>query len=255
MRVENAPRHGRRQRRIVRGPRHVLERDELHHQDAVVGSLGDGEMEFARGARKGADVIDAALGIRDKLPQPNVIVGGGIHRGELRGEAFDGALRIHDFGDRDAGKVELHGQRLGEQAGVALCNARTAAGADLDLDHALGFQRSQCVARNDAADREPLGQVLFRAEEIARAQLLGEQRLAHLRDDLRRHGRGTEGNDLPLAVLDGGMKPHGTAARALGQKIATIIKMISLCRRLSIPLLRPSHASASGVAGAAGERS
>ncbi len=55
----------------------------------------------------------------------------------------------------DAGKIELHGQRLGEQAGVALRDARAAAGADLDLDDALGFQRSQRIARDDAADAEP----------------------------------------------------------------------------------------------------
>src|SRR5919198_1137397 len=181
-----------------------------------MGRLRDREMEFARGARKGADVVDAALGISDELPQPNVIVSGGIHRGELRGETFDGALRVHDLSGRDAGKVELHGQGLGEQPGIATCDARAAAGADLDLDHALSFQRSQRIARDDAADRKPLGQILFRAEEIARTKLLGEQRLAYLRDDLRRHGGGSEGNDLPLAVLDRRMKPHANA-RLLGK--------------------------------------
>ena len=142
------------------------------------------------------------------VAQPGMIVCGGVDSGELCGEAFDGALRIHDFGHRDAGKVELHGQRLGEQAGIALRDARAAAGADLDLDDALRLQRSQRIARDDAADAEPLGEILFRAEEIARAKLLGEQCLAHLRHDLGRHGRGAEGNDLALAVLHRRVKPH-----------------------------------------------
>src|SRR6516225_4607219 len=201
----------------MRRPGDVLQRDELHHQDAVVGRLGDREMEFARGARKAGDVVDLALGLGDELAQPGMIRGGGIHGGE----------------------IELHGERLGEQAGIAARNARSAARAHLDLDHALGFQRSQRVARDDAAHAETLGQIPFRAEEIARAQLFGEERVAHLNDDLRRHGRGAEGNDLPLAALHGRMKPHASSTRVTHcspprgskrAKVATIIKMISLCR-------------------------
>src|SRR5262249_38167662 len=114
------------------------------------------------------------------------------------------------------GEMELDGQRLGEQAGIALSDARTAAGANLDLDDALGLQRSQRITRDDAAHFETLGQVLFRAEEIARAKLFGEQRVAHLNDDLRRHGRGAEGNNLPLAALHGRMKPHAKLRRWSG---------------------------------------
>ena len=74
--------------------------------------------------------------------------------------------------------------------GIALRDARAAAGADLDVDDALRLQRAQRVARDDAADAEALGEVLLGAEEIARPQLLGEQRVAHLRDDLGRTGSG-----------------------------------------------------------------
>ena len=130
-----------------------------------------------------------------------MILGGGVDGGELGGEAFDGALRVHDLADRHAGEIELHGQRLGEQAGIALRDARAAAGADLDLDDALRLERAQRVARDDAAHPEALGEILLGAEKIARAQLLGEQRLAHLRDDLGRQGRGAEGEDF--AALDG----------------------------------------------------
>src|SRR5262249_34004518 len=225
-------------------------RDELHHQDAVVGRLGDREMEFAPRAREAADVVDSALGIGDELAQPGMILGGGIDGGELRGAALDGVLRIHDLADGDAGKIELHRQRLGEQAGIALGDTRTAAGADLDLDDALSFQRSQRVARDDAAHAETLGQILFGAEEIARTKLFGEQRVAHLNDDLRRHGRGAEGNNLPLAALHGWMKPHASSTAlapcsprrgAKAQKVATIIKMISLFRPRVNPPCAPSH--------------
>src|SRR5262249_14333143 len=92
--------------------------------------------------------------------------------------------------------------------GVAARYARPAAGTDLDLDHALRLQGSQRVAGDDPADSKALGKMLFRAEEIAGAKLFGEQRLPNLGDDLRRHGRGAEGNDLPLAVGHGRMKPH-----------------------------------------------
>src|SRR5262249_26219438 len=61
--VEDAARHARREGWVMRGPGDVLQRDELHHQDAVVGRLGDREMEFAPRARKTADVVDSALGI------------------------------------------------------------------------------------------------------------------------------------------------------------------------------------------------
>src|SRR5262245_49184659 len=208
--VEDAARHARRERWVMRGPGDVLQRDELHHQDAVVGRLGDREMEFAPRARKAADVVDSALGIGDELAQPGMILGGGIDGGELSGAALDGVLRIHDLADRHAGEIELYRERLGEQAGIALGDTRTAAGADLDLDPALSFQRSQRVARDDAAHAETLGQNLFGAEEIARAKLFGEERVAHLNDDLRRHGRGAEGDDLPLAALHGRMKPHAS---------------------------------------------
>ena len=87
----------------MRGPGDVLQRDELHHQDAVVGRFGDGEMEFARRAREAADVVDSALRLGDELAQPGVILGGGIDGGELGGAALDRALRIHDLARRHAG--------------------------------------------------------------------------------------------------------------------------------------------------------
>src|SRR5260221_508573 len=99
-------------------------------------------------------------------------------------------------------------QRLSEEAGIAARNARAAARADFDLDHALRVQGSQRVARDDAADGETLREILFRAEEIARPKLLCEQRLAHLGDDLRGHGRAAKGNHVSSAALDSRMKPH-----------------------------------------------
>ena len=116
--------------------------------------------------------------------------------GELGGVAFDGALRVHDLGGGDAGEVELHRERLREQPRIALGDAGAAAGADLDLDDALRLERAQRVARDDAAHAEALGEVLLGAEEVARPQLLGEQRVAHLGDDLGREGGAAERDDV-----------------------------------------------------------
>src|SRR5262249_43000686 len=198
---------------------------------------------------------DSALGIGDEFAQPGVIFGGGIDGGEFCGAALDGALRIHDLADRHAGEIELHGQRLGEQAGIALSDTRTPAGANLDLDDALGLQRSQRIARDDAAHFETLGQILFRAEEIARAKLFGEQRVAHLNEDRRGHGRGAEGNTLPLAALHGRMEPHAKLRRWSGllkrvvANVITIIKMISFSADAS-----QSRATAGVSAASSGRR-
>ena len=132
--------------------------------------------------------------------KPRVIRGGGVLGGEFGGEALDRALRIHDLADGHAGEIELHRERLGEQPRIALRNPRAAAVAHLDVDDALRLQRAQRIARDDPADAEALRQVLLGAEEIARLELLGEQRLADLADDLGRHGRGAERNDLPFSA-------------------------------------------------------
>ena len=52
--LENMARHLGGERRVLRRPGDVLERDELHHQHAIVRGLGDGEMKFAPAPRKGA---------------------------------------------------------------------------------------------------------------------------------------------------------------------------------------------------------
>ena len=183
-----------------------------------------------------------------------MVLGSGIDGRELGGEALDGALGVHDLRDRDAGKIELHGERFREQAGIAPGDAGPAAGADLDLDHALGFQRAQRIAGHDAADPETLGQILFGAEEIARTKLASEQRVAHLGGDLGRHGGGAEGDDLALATIHRRVQPHARVSQrnvqqaaedlaGRGQKVATIIKMISFLGR---PVNRPGPLFCSG---------
>src|SRR5215510_3198906 len=100
-------------------------------------------MELAPESGKSGNVRDRALGL-------------GI-------EALDRALRVHDLAGRHAGKVELHRERFGEQAGIALCNASAAAGPDLDLDDAERLERAQRVARHDPAYAEALRQILLSA--------------------------------------------------------------------------------------------
>jgi hypothetical protein len=60
--------------------------------------------------------------------------------GKLGGERFDRALCVHDFRRAHAGKVELHGERLGEQARIAARHARAAALAHLDVGDAERLQ-------------------------------------------------------------------------------------------------------------------
>ncbi len=75
-------------------------------------------------------------------------------------------------------------------------------GSDLDLGDAERFERAQRVARDDAADAEALGDILFAADDIAGLEALFVQRLAHLSDDLRREGGGAaRGRHAPLTVL------------------------------------------------------
>ena len=105
---------------------------------------------------------------------------------KLGGERLDRALRVHDLGGAHAGEVELHGERLGEQARIAARDARAAALAHLDVGDAERLQGAQRVARHDPADAEARREVLLGAEEVAGLELLGEQRVAHLGDDLRR---------------------------------------------------------------------
>jgi hypothetical protein len=140
--VENAARHLRRQGGIARRPGDVLQRDQLHDQHAIVRGIGNREMELAPESGERGHVVAPALGIGDELAQPGVILGRGIDRGELGGKAFDGALCVHDLGDRHAGEIELHGQGFGEQAGIAPRDACAAARADLDLDDALRLERA-----------------------------------------------------------------------------------------------------------------
>ena len=92
-----------------------------------------------------------------------------------------------------AGQVELHGERLGEQPRIALRDAGAAAFAHADLDDAERLERAQRVARDDAAGAEAGGEVLLGAEEVAGLELLGEERVAHPGDDLRRQRGGAAG--------------------------------------------------------------
>ena len=74
------------------------------------------------------------------LPQPRDVLVGGVLGGKLGGEAFDGALRVHDLGGADAGEVELHRERLGEQPRIAARHPRAAALAHPDLGDAERLQ-------------------------------------------------------------------------------------------------------------------
>ncbi len=195
--VANALRHLGVHGRVAPRPRHVLQRDQLHHQHAVVRGLGDGEME--RGAELGGarGVIQARFGLGDDLAEPRDVVVGGVLGGKLRGEAFDGALRVHDLDRRHAAEVELHRERLGEQPRIAASDARAAALAHPDLGDAERFERAQRIARDDAADAVARRDLVLSAEHVAGLELLGKQRVAHVADDLRGQRRRAAGKEAP----------------------------------------------------------
>ena len=138
----------------------------------------------SRVKRSRSSVADFRFG--DQAAQLCDVGGRGVFGGELGAQRLDRALGVQDLGGGNAGEVELHGERLGEQARIALRDARAAAFAHADFHDAQRLQRAQRVACDDAAGAEACRQFLFGAEEIAWLELLGEQRIAHLRDDLRR---------------------------------------------------------------------
>ena len=191
--VEDVLRQLRRRGDVAARPGHVLKRDQLHDQHAVVRCFGDREVEIARQAREDIEIAHDGFRVGEQLAQFGDVVGGRVLGGELGAERLDRALRVHDLGGGDAGEVELHGERFGEQARIALRDARAAAFAHADFDDAERLQRAQRVARDDAARLEAGGEVLFGAEEIAGLELLGEERVAYPGDDLRRHRGGTAG--------------------------------------------------------------
>ncbi len=191
--VENVLRQLRRRGDVAARPGHVLKRYELHDQHAVVRRFGDREVEIARQAREDIEIAHDGFRISEQLAQFGDIVGGRVLGREFGAQSFDRALRVHDLGGGDAGEVELHGECLGEQTRVALRYARAAAFAHADFDDAQRLQRSQRVARDDAAGLEAGGEVLFGAEEIAGFELLGKERVAHPGDDLRRQRGRTAG--------------------------------------------------------------
>ena len=171
---------------VAARPGHVLERDKLHHEHAIVRSLRDREVKVARQPGEGIKVADGLFGLTQQGTQLGDVGGGRILGGELGAERLDRALRIHDLGGGNAGEVELHGERFREQARIALGDARAAAFAHADLDDAERLEGAQGIARHDAACVETGGEVFFGAEEVAGLELLGEEGVADPGNDLRR---------------------------------------------------------------------
>jgi ABC-type nitrate/sulfonate/bicarbonate transport system permease component len=126
----------RRERAVLLRPGPVLKGDELHDEHAVVRALGDGEMEIAAGARVRWRIVDAALRLGEPPRETAAFQRRGALGRELRGQAFDRALRIDDLLCRDAGQLELHGESLGEEGGIALRDAGAASLAHADVDDA-----------------------------------------------------------------------------------------------------------------------
>ncbi len=119
----------------------MIERDELYDQHAVVGRLGDREMEIAARARIRVGVIDQAFRFREQPLQPCVVGWRRVLRGKLGRERFDGALRVHHLGGADAGKIELNCERLREQPRIAAGDPRASALAHADLGDPERLQR------------------------------------------------------------------------------------------------------------------
>ncbi len=144
------------------------------------------KMKVAARSGERVELAELAFRVSQQLPQPCMIGLGRTLRRQLGSQGFDGALGVENLAGAHAGQVELDGQRFRKQPRVALSHAGPAAPAHADVGDAQRLQRSQGIARNDAAHAEAGGNALFGAEAVTRLQAPGEQGLAHLRDDLRR---------------------------------------------------------------------
>jgi hypothetical protein len=191
------------QRRIAPRPRHVLQRNELHHQHAVVRGLGDGEMKRRAQLGKSRRIAECSAGLVDERAQSGQVRFGGVFGGEFRGQRLDRALRVHDLGRPDAGEVELHRQRLREQPRIAARHPRPAALAHFDFGDAERLQGAQRIARDDPRHAVALSDLVLGADAVAGLEFLGEQRIAHVGDDLRGQRRRTAGKEHPAGQRGG----------------------------------------------------
>ena len=155
-----------------------------------------------------------------ELPKPRDVVVGGVLGGKLGGEAFDGALRVHDLGGADAGEVELHRERLGEQPRIAARHPRAAALAHPDLGDAERLKRAQRIARDDPADAVARRDLVLGADAVAGLELLGKQRVAHVGDDLRGQRRRAARKENPPGKLAG----EGCRLRDHAAKLASSLR-------------------------------
>jgi hypothetical protein len=102
MDVEDAARDRRRQGRIACGPGHVLQREQLHGEHAVVRGLRHRQVEVAAGAGKLRSVAELALGVGEQPPQLGAIGRRRVLRGQLRPQGLHRTLRIEDLARADA---------------------------------------------------------------------------------------------------------------------------------------------------------
>ncbi len=89
--------------------------------------LGDRDVEPLAGAGVAVAIVDHRGALVEQPAQPGEIGVGRIFRREFRRQRLDGALRVHDFLHRGAGEIELHRERVGEQARIAARHPRAAA--------------------------------------------------------------------------------------------------------------------------------
>src|SRR5262249_12356811 len=137
-------------------------------------------------AGEGVWVVEQPASLPDQISQLRQFFCCGVPRRELRGEAFDRALRGHDLLAIDVGELELHRQGFGEKLRVAMRDARAATRAARDRHYSETLQGAQRVTGGHPAYAMARCQVLLGAEEVARPVPPLEQRLTHAGNDARR---------------------------------------------------------------------
>jgi hypothetical protein len=209
----------RRQRAVMRRPRDVIERDELHHQHAVMRGFGDGEMEVAAGPRVGVAIIDQAFGFGQQSPQPRVVGRASRARRRVRPPS----VSIARWASITSAAVtpvrsSCTASASANSRGLPRATRAPPPFAHADFGDAERLQRAQRVTRHDPADAVAGGKVLLGADRITR--ISAASRSAH-----RAHPR----RSAPTASRSG--RPR-TARRIATMSLACVFTAVF---SLSVP--------------------
>jgi hypothetical protein len=103
--------------------------------------------------------------------------------------------RLGEIVDRHAAQLVEVAEAVADQAGIALADEGAAARTRLQRDQPGAFEVAQRLAHRAAADAEALGQLAFRRQLVARAQLARSDAPLDLLGDLVRQAAMLDGDE------------------------------------------------------------